>query len=564
MTVHWQSGGPDLFVALHRAGEPLGAQIQNQLRSAIRDRRLGAGERLPSTRRLAETLGVSRGIVVEVYEQLLAEGYLESAVGSGTRVAATPSVGAPGRSGSRALPPAAAPSSTPPSQPVGLAQIDFAYGIPDLGSVPLADWGWAVAEATKTLPTAQLGDDDSAGSQHLREVVTAYHRRVRAGWAVADDAVIVSGFRQGLTFTLAALALHGIDRIALEDPGPREHALIAHRADLDAVPVPVDDDGIDVARLRETGARAVLLTPAHQCPTGVALGSSRRRELVAWADEVDGVILEDDYDAEFRYDRQPLGSLQGLSPERVIALGSVSKTIAPAMRLGWVLAPHRFVADIVEEKRLSSRGAPGLDQEALALLMQTGRFDRHLRRVRTIYRSRRDVLAAEVQRAFGAGQLRGLEAGCHAVLRLPDGASETAVASAAAALGVRVNPLGHYRFAPAAPADPRHPFGPALVLGFGNVGEEQIRRGIRTIAAISAGSSASVPANRPSLKVSPTEGSAVSLPTDKSPQEHIPAADEPSVPQLEDDQTIAPRPEEEIADELRAKPDVEDHSQNQR
>src|SRR5688572_22269217 len=388
MTVDWARGGPDLLVTLDRGAGPLGLQIQDQLRAAIRDRRLGAGERMPSTRRLSELLGVSRGTVVDVYEQLLAEGYVESAVGSGTRVAAMPS-GGPARQAPGVVAASASSSSSRP------AEADFEYGIPDLSSVPLTDWSWAVSEATRTLPTAELGDEDSAGSRHLREVVTAYHRRVRSGCALAEDAVVVSGFRQGLAFALATLAQHGIERIALEDPGPREHDVITRRSGLDAVPVPVDHDGLDVGRLRETGARAVLLTPAHQCPTGVVLGSSRRRELVAWADEVDGVILEDDYDAEFRYDRQPVGSLQGLSPARVIALGSVSKTLAPAIRLGWVLAPPRFVAGIVEEKRLSSRGAPGLAQEALALLMETGRVDRPSRRVREIYRARPDVLAAE-------------------------------------------------------------------------------------------------------------------------------------------------------------------------
>jgi len=467
MTVDWARGGPDLLVALDRDAGPLGIQIQDQLRAAIRDRRLGAGERLPSTRRLAELLGVSRGTVVDVYEQLLAEGYVESAVGSGTRVAAMPADG----------PIRQAPGATPsPRSP----EIDFEYGVPDLGSVPLTDWTWAVSESARTLPTAELGDGDPAGSRHLREVVTAYHRRVRSGCAVAEDAVVVVGFRQGLALALATLARHGIRRVALEDPGPREHDLIARRAGLDAVPVPVDDHGLDVDRLRETGARAVLLTPAHQCPTGVALGPSRRRDLVTWADEVDGVILEDDYDAEFRYDRQPVGSLQGLNPARVIALGSVSKTLAPAIRLGWVLAPARFVAGIVEEKRLSSRGAPGLDQEALALLMESGRFDRHLRRVREIYRARRDVLAAEADLAFGPGRLHGLAAGCHALLRLPDGTSEHAVVTTAATMGVRVNGLGHYRFA--LPNSEPDPLPPALVLGFGNVTEHQISRGIRTLA----------------------------------------------------------------------------------
>jgi GntR family transcriptional regulator/MocR family aminotransferase len=473
MTVEWAGGGPDLPVALDRGAGPLRIQIQDQLRAAIRERRLGAGERLPSTRRLAELLGVSRGTVVDVYEQLLTEGYIESAVGSGTRVAAMPA-GGPAREAPGVVA-ASAPSSGP-------AVADFEYGIPDLGSVPLTAWSWAVSEATRTLPTAELGDEDPAGSRHLREVVTAYHRRVRSGCAVAEDAVVVSGFRQGLAFALATLAQHGLDRIALEDPGPREHDVIARRAGLDAVPVPVDDHGLDVGRLREAGARAVLLTPAHQCPTGVALSPSRRRDLVAWADEVDGVILEDDYDAEFRYDRQPVGSLQGLNPARVIALGSVSKTLAPAIRLGWVLAPARFVAGIVEEKRLSSRGAPGLDQEALALLIETGRFDRHLRRVREIYRARRDVLTAEVEHAFGPSRLHGLAAGCHALLRLPDGTSEPAVVAAAATMGVRVNGLDHYRFVAAdAQAEP-DPRPPALVLGFGNVSEHQISRGIRTLA----------------------------------------------------------------------------------
>ena len=472
MTVDWGHGGPDLLVVLESGVAPLGVQIQDQLRAAIRDRRLAAGERLPSTRRLADLLGVSRGTIVDAYEQLVAEGYLEAAVGSGTRVAAMPD------GGSTRQPLQILVASAPPRR----VEVDFEYGIPDLRSVPLTDWSWAVSEATRMLPTAELGDEVPAGSRHLREVVTAYHRRVRSGCAVAEDAVVVSGFRQGLAFTLAALARHGIQRIALEDPGPREHDVIARRAGLDAVPVPVDDHGIDVDLLRRTGARAALVTPAHQCPTGVVLSPSRRRELSAWADEVDGVILEDDYDAEFRYDRQPVGSLQGLNPHRVIALGSVSKTLAPSIRLGWVLAPPRFVSGIVEEKRLSSRGAPGLDQEALALLMETGRFDRHLRRMREIYRARRDVLATEAELAFGPGRLRGLAAGCHALLRLPDGTSERAVVSTAATMGVRVSGLGRYRFVPVDTEAESDSLPPALVLGFGNVSQHQIGRGIRILA----------------------------------------------------------------------------------
>jgi GntR family transcriptional regulator / MocR family aminotransferase len=464
MPADWSRDAPNLMITLNRTGAALTLQIQEHLRVAIREGRLVAGERLPSTRRLAEHLGVSRGTVVEVYEQLVAEGYVDSAVGSGTRVAQTP--GAERRHRTRGT-----PAATPRPKPA----IDFEYGIPDLGSVPLRDWVWAVGEASRTLPTARLGDEEPAGSPHLREVVTAYHRRVRAGCATADDAVVVGGFRQGLTFTLATLARSGIHVVGLEDPGPREHDVIAQRAGLDAVPIPVDAEGLDVAALRATQARAVLVTPAHQCPTGVALSPSRRRDLVAWANEVDGVILEDDYDAEFRYDRQAVGSLQGLDPERVFALGSVSKTIAPAIRIGWVLAPPRFLEALTEEKQLSSRGAPGLDQEALALLIESGRFDRHLRRVRDLYRARRDALSDAVALVFGADRLQGLAAGCHTVLLLPLHVDEDSVVEAARCQGVRVTGLGHYRLTHT-PADP------ALLLAFGNLSEHQLVRGVHAIA----------------------------------------------------------------------------------
>src|SRR3954451_12638157 len=464
MPTDWSRDAPDLLIALDRTGIPLALQIQEQLRVAIREGRLLVGERLPSTRRLAEHLGVSRGTGLEVYEQLVAEGDVDSAVGSGTRGARLPGL----ERRDRPEPPPAAVARTK-------VEIDFEYGIPDLGSVPLRDWVWAMGEATRTLPTSGLGDEEPAGSRHLREVVTAYHRRVRAGCATADDAVVVGGFRQGLAFALATLARSGIEVLALEDPGPREHDVIAGRAGLTVVPVPVDDEGLDVAALRASQARAVLVTPAHQCPTGVALSPPRRRELVAWAHEVDGVILEDDYDAEFRYDRQAVGSLQGLDPERVFALGSVSKTIAPTLRIGWVLAPPRFVEGLIEEKQLSSRGAPGLDQEALALLLESGRFDRHLRRVRDLYRARRDALAKEVATVFGPNRLQGLAAGCHTVLLLPRHVDEDSVVEAARSLGVYVTGLRRYRLT-------HTPAQPALLLAFGNLSEHQLVRGVHAIA----------------------------------------------------------------------------------
>src|SRR3954453_5818438 len=464
MPADWSRDAPDLMIALDRTGIPLALQIQEQLGVAIREGRLLAGERLPSTRRLADHLGVSRGTGVGGYEALVAEGYVDSAVGSGTRVARIPGVERRDRT---EAPPSAA------AQPK--FAIDFEYGIPDLGSVPLRDWVWAMGEATRTLPTAGLGDEEPAGSRHLREVVTAYHRRVRAGCATADDNVGGGGLRTGLAFPPATLARSGIEVLALEDPGPREHDVIAVRAGLAVVPGPVDAEGLDETALRASQARAVLVTPAHQCPTGVALSPSRRRELVTWAHEVDGVILEDDYDAEFRYDRQPVGSLQGLDPERVFALGSVSKTIAPALRIGWVLAPLRFVEVLTEEKQLSSRGAPGLDHEALALLIKSGRFDRPLRRLRALYRARRDALAQEVATVFGPKILQGLVAGCHTGLLLPLEVGEDAVVESARSLGVRVTGLRRYRLT-------HTPAQPALLLAFGNLSEHQLVRGVHAIA----------------------------------------------------------------------------------
>jgi GntR family transcriptional regulator/MocR family aminotransferase len=468
---------PELALAVDRSAPvPLGLQVQEALRDAIRSGRLRSGERLPSTRQLADQLGVSRGLVVSVYEQLLAEGYVVSAVGSGTRV--TDGVTGPGD----ATPDGAAEVDRvrPP-----VPHIDFGYGIPDLRAFSTRDWLWAMGDAVKSMPTADLGDGTPAGDARLRTVLAGYHRRVRAGCAGPEDTIVVGGFRQGLTLVLGALAAQGIDRIGLEDPGPRDHDHIARRAGLRVSAVPVDEDGIRVDHLRGSGARAVLLTPAHQCPTGAVLSPTRRRELVEWAHEVDGVILEDDYDAEFRYDRQPVGSLQGLAPDRVVALGSVSKTLAPALRIGWVLAPARFRDGILTEKTLSCRGVPQLDQAALARLIESGRFDRHLRKVRDGYRQRRDALVSAVAEHLGGATITGLDAGHHALLRLPPGADEDRVVADARAAGIAVRGLGDYRVTPDDDV-PRDVLPAALVIGFGNVSTRQIREGIDVLGELVA------------------------------------------------------------------------------
>lgn len=476
MTADFSGVVPELALAVDRSADvPLGQQVQEALRTSIRAGRLRSGERLPSTRQLAEQLGLSRGLVVSAYEQLLAEGYVVSSVGSGTRVA-------DGLSGAADTGSTAA-TEQPPVEPVPGPRIDFGYGVPDLRAFPTRDWLWALGDAMNALPTAALGDGAAEGDHHLRAVLAGHHRRVRAGCAELADTVVVGGFRQGLTFVLGALAAHGIVRIGLEDPGPRDHDHIARRAGLRVSAVAVDAEGVLVDDLRASGARAVLLTPAHQCPTGAVLSPTRRHELVEWAHEVDGVILEDDYDAEFRYDRQPVGSLQGLAPDRVVALGSVSKTLAPALRIGWIFTPLRFRDGILTEKSLSCRGVPQLDQAALARLIETGRFDRHLRRVRDSYRQRRDALVAAVAEHLEGASITGLEAGHHALLRLPAGVDEERVVAHAAAEGIAVRGLSDYRVTPDDEAS-RDPLPPALVIGFGNVTTRQIREGIGVLGEL--------------------------------------------------------------------------------
>jgi len=478
MTVDFSGIVPELAVVVDRsAGVPLGQQVQAALRTAIRAGRLRSGERLPSTRQLADQLGVSRGLVVSAYEQLLAEGYVVSTVGSGTRVAE-------GMAGV-ADTDASGVTAAPPADPVTAVRVDFGYGVPDLRAFPTRDWVWALGDAMAALPTADLGDGTAEGDDHLRAVLAGYHRRVRAGCAETADTVVVGGFRQGLTFVLGALAAQGIERIGLEDPGPRDHDLIARRAGLRVSAVPVDAEGVRVDDLRASGARAVLLTPAHQCPTGAVLSPTRRHALVEWAHDVDGVIIEDDYDAEFRYDRQPVGSLQGLAPDRVVALGSVSKTLAPALRIGWVFTPPRFRDGIVTEKTLSCRGVPQLDQAALARLIETGRLDRHLRKVRDSYRQRRDALVAAVDEHVAGASITGLDAGHHALLQLPEGVDEGRVVAGARAAGVALRGLGDYRVTSDDEA-PGVPLPPALVIGFGNVTTRQIREGIGVVGALAA------------------------------------------------------------------------------
>ncbi len=467
MAIQWSGFGPELLLRLDRGrGQPLRSQLETGIRDAIRNGRLAGGERLPSSRELARELGVSRGLVQDCYSQLLAEGYLTSQAGSATRVAAT------------ARPAAARRSPEPVPVPRLIA--DFRSGVPDLASFPRGDWVWATREACRSVATPDLDYGDPRGSAELRQVLAAYLRRVRAAAADHDRIVVCTGFAQGLNLVLRALVRLGIRRAALEDPGhgdlaASDTARAARAVGADVVHVPVDDLGLDVAALEASGARVVVVTPAHQAPTGVVLAAKRRHALVEWAARNDGFVIEDDYDSEFRYDREPVGMLQGLAPDRVFAIGTVSKSLAPAVRLGWVLVPPSLVDAVAVEKRVSDRGSSGLDQLAVAALLTSGRYDRHLRHMRAVYARRRGVLIGSLARHAPRVRLTGLAAGFHAVAHLPDSADEQAVVTAARQRSVGLYGMGPQRAAAAAGP-------PQLVFGFGNVSERAVESGIAAVA----------------------------------------------------------------------------------
>ena len=467
MAIQWSGLGPELLLQLDRgSGQPLRSQLEAGLRDAIRSGRLRGGERLPSSRELASELGVSRGLVQECYNQLLAEGYLTSRVGSATRVA----------SGARPAPASPSPRPVPPPRLIA----DFRSGVPDLASFPRGDWVWATREACRSVPTPDLDYGDPRGSAVLRQVVAAYLRRVRAADADPERIVVCTGYAQGLNLALRALTQLGVRCVALEDPGhgdltASDSARAARASGLDVVHVPVNGLGLDVAALGASGAQVVVVTPAHQSPTGVVLAATRRHALVEWAARTDGFVVEDDYDSEFRYDREPVGVLQGLAPDRVFAIGTVSKSLAPAVRLGWVLVPPPLIDAVAAEKRVSDRGSSGLDQLVVAALLESGRYDRHLRHMRALYARRRGLLIDALATHAPWVTLSGLAAGFHAVAHLPDSADEQAVVTSARQRQVGLYGMGPQRATPAGAP-------PQLVLGFGNVSERAVEPGIAAVA----------------------------------------------------------------------------------
>jgi GntR family transcriptional regulator/MocR family aminotransferase len=478
-----QLGGPvDLLLELRRGnGRSLRAQLEEALRAAIREGRLGAGARLPSSRALAADLGVARGLVVEAYAQLAAEGWVVSRAGSGTRVAEATAAGQPVRPRGDLLPAGWWERRGHPDAGGRALRYDFRPGVPDLAAFPRAAWQAALKRSVQTLAAADLSYGDPRGLGALRAALAAYLRRVRGVVADPEQVIVCGGFAQGLGLACRVLGVRGVTRLALEDPGSPGMAAIAITAGVQPVGVPVDARGMVPEALEGTGAGAVAVMPAHQFPTGAVLAPDRRAALLAWAREQGALVIEDDYDAEFRYDREPVGSLQGRAPERVLYGGSVSKTLAPGLRLGWMVAPAELVGPLASAKLNADLGSPALDQAALAHLIGSGAYDRHLRRVRRRYWSRRDALVAALAEHLPEAKVSGAAAGLHALVELPPGTDEDALVAEAARRDVRVYGLRGYRGAPDGSAPDGEPA--ALVLGYGHLSEHELTEGVTRLAA---------------------------------------------------------------------------------
>ena len=451
--------GPELLLDLDALEGGRRERLETALRAAIREGRLRPGDRLPATRALAAELGCSRWVVVEAYDQLAAEGWIEGRAGSGTRVRARARAGET---------PAALRS---PARPRTYA---FTTGLPDLIAFPRAAWLRALRQAVRTAPAADLGHNDPRGMPALRAELAAYLARVRGVHAHPAGVAVTHGFTHGLGLLCHALREAGHERLALEDPGFPLLAAFVRRAGLEPVYVPADDDGLRVDALAASGARAVVTTPAHQFPLGHVLAAERRARLLAWAREVDGLVVEDDYDAEFRYDRRPVGALQGLDPERVVYAGSASKSLAPGLRIGWLVAPRRWARAVAEVRWGIDLGVGAIEQLALAELLRGGGLDRHLRRTRQAYAAKRRTLLDALARELPDARVTGVAAGLHAVVLLPPGTDEEAVVAAAAERDVEIAALTSLY-------ERANPPGPGLLLGYAALSERAIAEGVRRL-----------------------------------------------------------------------------------
>lgn len=456
--------GPELLVELDReATDPLHRQLANGLRSAIRTGRLTPGTRLPSSRLLAADLGVSRRLVVDAYSQLVAEGFLLSRHGSGTVVATVDTVEAPARGD---------------DMPTARYDIDFLPGSPDLRNFPREGWLRALRQGLAEIEADAFGYVAPQGLLAARVAVAEYLRRVRGVLADPQRIVLCSGATQAIALLAQSLP---VSSLAMEDPGFWLHRMVLCANGIEPVAIPVNEDGLDVSALAASGADAVLATPAHQSPTGVVLSAARRAELMDWV-RAGHLVVEDDYDAEYRYDRAPVGALQGIAPDRVVYVGSTSKTLAPGLRIGWMVLPAHLVGAARTAKGLADTGSSVMDQLAFAQLLRSGGYDRHLRQMRRRYLNRRNALLEALGRYLPQATVLGAAAGVHLTVRFPDGFPIDDLVRRAAEQRVRVEPLAPcYADPETAP--------PGLLLGYANLTESQIDSGVRLLARIAHGAS---------------------------------------------------------------------------
>ncbi|WP_137990697.1 PLP-dependent aminotransferase family protein [Streptomyces vilmorinianum] len=464
--VPW-GGQPAWELLLPAAAAPArrrGRALQVALREAVRTGRLTAGTRMPSSRELAADLGVSRGLVTEAYEQLTAEGYLRSDRGAGTWVSETVRAAAsqPAR-------------DTAPRTPG--VRVDFGPGTPDLSLFPRAAWAAAQRSVLSTLPHRALGYPDPRGLPELRTALAGMLARRRGVVADPERLVVCSGVAQASTLLGFVLGARGMRTVGIEDPGSPEHERLFAATGMETLWLPMDEEGLLPGPLAASGVRAVVTTPSHQFPSGIAYSAARRAALLDWARSVDGYLLEDDYDGDFRYDRAPVGALQGLDPERVAYTGSVSKSLAPGLRLGWMLVPEHLLAEVVERKRTMDLGNPALDQALLAEFVTRGGYDRQLRRCQRAYRERRDALVAALEEHFPGTAVSGIAAGLHIIARVPSLYGPPArLVERAASAGVVLRPLEEYGTARPTDGAVR------LVIGYAHLTPSEIARGVRLAA----------------------------------------------------------------------------------
>ncbi|HYI57298.1 MAG TPA: PLP-dependent aminotransferase family protein [Microlunatus sp.] len=454
-----RSAGIELLLPLTRGGPTsLRAQLTAGLREVIRSGALPAGRPIPSSRALAADLSVSRRLVVEVYDQLVAEGYLRSTPRSGTVVGETVTASVSGSL--RAESPR--------------IRYDLRPGIPDLAAFPAATWRRATNRALARTPTSLLTYPDPHGWWPLRVELAGYLRRVRGVDIEAERVVICSSAANGLSLLTSVLVEGGACTVGIEEPGMVGRELVISRSGARWRPLAVDDDGIRTDRLTDGDLAAVLLSPAHQFPTGATLSLERRSDLIRWAAS-GGLLIEDDYDAEFRYDRAPVGALQGLIPDQVAYIGTTSKSLAPGLRLAWMALPERLVEPVAQAKLQTDGGTSTPLQATFTEFLANGDYDRHLRSMRHRYRRRRDALIAALDRRLPSLPVGGAAAGLHLTLGLPDGSNWSIVRTALSERQLAVGCTDDFRAGPATEAI-------RLVLGYGNLDSSLVDEAVSQLA----------------------------------------------------------------------------------